>query len=350
VILLFGGRSAEHEISILSARAVYDHLDPDRHPVSCLYINRRGEWRKVDSPHVPAEQLNEGPFHGFLPWETTSPAALSLRGDIYFPILHGPFGEDGTIQGLFEMAGVPYVGASVLASAAGMDKVIAKTLFSAAGLPVGPYRVVREPEWKSRPDKVKKRLLDSLRLPIFVKPANLGSSIGITMVKDPALLADAVDRAFRYGRKIIVEQGIEGREIECSVLGDDAARASLPGEILPSREFYDYRDKYLDGKTGVGIPAALPRETIEKIQALAVDAFRVIDGSGMARVDFFIEKETGEIFINELNTIPGFTEISMYPKLWQASGLTFADLLIELIDLALARHRRGLGYQTEPET
>lgn len=338
VILLFGGRSAEHEISIRSAQAVFNNLDPNRYGKSCIFINRAGMWRTVADPRLSEGDLNQGDFHSFLPWRCASTGVLP-RGDIYFPILHGPFGEDGTIQGLFEMAEVPFVGASVLASAAGMDKAVAKVLFQAAGLPVCPFRLIRQREWQGSSGTIRKDLVNTLDFPVFVKPANLGSSIGITRVKSEEGIPAAMDTAFRYDHKVLVESGIIGREIECSVIGNEQPRASLPGEIFPFREFYDYRDKYIDGKTGYGIPAELPKPLTREIQDMAVAAFSAVEVTGMARVDFFIQSKTGRVFINEINTIPGFTEISMYPKLWQASGLPFPRLLDELIELGLERHR-----------
>jgi len=292
----------------------------------------------VSSPNAPASELAKPPFYPFLPWNKpgTKP---ELKTDVYFPVLHGPFGEDGTIQGLLEMAGVPYVGAGILASAAGLDKVIFKNILSALNLPVVPFLVVLENDWKKHPRQKEKEIISNLEFPVFIKPANLGSSVGISKVKNHKSLTAAIELAFNYDRKILVEKGINGREIECSVLGNDEPKASLPGEVIPYREFYDYADKYLEGKTRFQVPAELPGDKIEEIQRLAVASFKAIDASGLARVDFFLEKETGQVYINEINTMPGFTEISMYPRLWEVSGISFPVLLDRLIDLALERYR-----------
>ncbi len=339
VALLFGGRSAEHDVSLMSAAAVYTHLDKSKYSVLSLYINPRGLWRRVESPLRSRKELERGRFASFLPWEA------SLRGeataaDIYFPVLHGPFGEDGTIQGLFELADVPYVGAPVLASAVGMDKAVAKTLFSARGLPVPRHSVLLEKDWRNTPAHLLQRIHGEFAFPFFVKPANLGSSVGISKVKSLEGTGPALEAAFRYDPKILVEEGIIGREIECSVLGHEEPRASLPGEVIPHREFYDYSDKYLEGKTRFGVPADLTEEVTREIRRIALEAFRAVDASGMARVDFFLQEDTDRIFLNEINTIPGFTQISMYPKLWEASGLGFPALLEELITLGLEKHSR----------
>ncbi len=340
VVLIFGGRSAEHEVSLVSASAIYKNIDKNKYDVVSLYITKQGEWKKVSSPLLPTAKLaSSGPAFSFLAWEMSQPRGR-VRADIYFPVLHGPYGEDGTIQGLLEMADVPYVGAGVLASAAGMDKVVMKALFAASGVPVAKYRSFTDTDWAKRPKSVLSLLRKEFSLPFFVKPANLGSSVGISKVKAWAEAARALRRAFRYDRKILVEAGISGREIECSVLGNDDPRASLPGEVIPSREFYDYRDKYLEGKTRFLTPAPLPLSKAKEVQHLAVAAYRAVGCAGMARIDFFLEERTGQIYVNEINTIPGFTEISMYPKLWEASGVPFARLVEELIRLGLERHRK----------
>jgi len=337
VALLFGGRSAEHDVSVTSAAAVYSHLDPAKYHVTCLYINREGGWRRVDSPLAQAEERERGEFSAFLPWAAQN-GAEPFEADVYFPVLHGPYGEDGTIQGLFEMADVAYVGAAVLASAVGMDKAVAKSLFLSRGLPVGAFDVFFERDWRREPEALLRAVREAYSPPFFVKPANLGSSVGISKVKTHSETSRAVDNAFQYDRKILVEEGILGREIECSVIGNDEPRASLPGEVIPFREFYDYRDKYIEGKTRFGIPADLPDELTNEVRRLAVEAFQAVDGCGMARVDFFVQAGTDRVYLNEVNTIPGFTQISMYPKLWEASGLGFSSLLEELIRLGLERH------------
>jgi D-alanine-D-alanine ligase len=340
IALLFGGRSAEHEVSLSSAAAVYKNIDKTRHKVTSIFIDKAGRWRRVSSPLLPPEKLRRGPSSSFLPWEAIPALPRRFRADIYFPILHGPYGEDGTIQGLLEMADVPYVGAGVLASAAGMDKAVMKVLFADRKLPIVKHRTIDEVEWTKSRKAILGLIGREFSLPLFVKPANLGSSVGISKVVVRRQTERAMVHAFRYDRKVIVEEGIKGREIECSVLGNDSPRASLPGEVIPHREFYDYRDKYLEGKTRFRIPADLPPSVIRKVQRLAVEAFQAVGCSGMARLDLFLEDATGKIYVNEINTIPGFTEISMYPKLWGVSGIPFGRLVEELIRLGLERHRQ----------
>jgi len=259
--------------------------------------------------------------------------------DVVFPVLHGTFGEDGTVQGLLELAGLPYVGAGVLASAVGMDKDVQKRLFEQAGLPVVPFLAVRRQEWERERPAILKLIKKKFRFPVFVKPATLGSSVGMTRVKAASELAAAMDLAAEFALKIIVERAVSAREIEVSLLGNEEMRASIPGEIVPHREFYDYAAKYLEEGTRLEIPARLSKQQIAKFQEYAVRAFRAIDGAGMARCDFFLERRTGKIYVNELNTIPGFTAISMYPKLWEASGLPYPKLIDRLIELALELHR-----------
>ncbi len=337
VTLIFGGRSAEHEVSLVSAAAVHKNLDRRKFDVRSIYITRHGLWKPVEAPSSDIGALESGPAFSFLPWEAGAPIPDS-GADIYFPVLHGPFGEDGTIQGLLEMAGVPYVGAGVTGSALGMDKALAKSVLRDSGLPVVPFQVVRESDWREDPGAVLRRAR-ALPLPLFVKPSNLGSSVGITKVVRRDGLAAALATAFRYDATALVEKGITGRELELSVLGNGKPEASLPGEVIPFREFYDYNDKYIDGKTRFAIPAALAPRLVARIRALGVAAFKALAASGMARVDFFLEKGTNRLYINEINTIPGFTEISMYPKLWAASGLPFPRLLERLVALGFERHR-----------
>ena len=337
VALFFGGRSAEHEVSITSARAVYDNLDPARHRAVCIFIDKSGGWREVTSPHLTPAELGRGIFRSFLPWESGA-AAAPLKADVYWPVLHGPGGEDGTIQGLLEIADVPCVGAGVLGSAVSMDKAVMKELFRAHGLPIVPHVVVGEPDVLRAPGVVVRKIRAFLKLPLFVKPANLGSSVGITKVKSWAGLPPAMATAFRYDRKLVIEQGLDCREFECAVLGNDDPEASVLGEVIPGNEFYDYADKYLEDKTGFIIPAALPAALIARARRLAVEAFQACECSGMARLDFFLEKKSKRFAVNEINTIPGFTAISMYPKLWAASGVPFPALVDRLIGLALERH------------
>jgi len=336
--LIFGGRSAEHEVSLVSSASVYKNLDPDKYTISCLLIDKGGLWRAVSSPSEPGKPAVGGEG-SFLPWGKRA-SDVVLDADVYFPILHGPNGEDGTIQGLLEMADVPYIGCGVTASALGMDKALSKSIFSDKGLPQVRFRVLLEQDWSRDRAAAVQELGEALPFPMFIKPSNLGSSVGISKAKDAAGLEAALELAFRYDRKVVIEEGVRCRELECSVLGNDAPRASLPGEVIPAREFYDYADKYIDGRTAFVIPAALPPALVGKIQEAAIAAFKAIDGAGMARVDFFYEEATETLYLNEVNTIPGFTEISMYPKLWAVSGLSFPRLLDELVGLALERHAR----------
>jgi D-alanine-D-alanine ligase len=351
VAVLFGGRSAEHEISCISARSVIDALDPDVNEVIPIGITRDGRWHILPAPPALPSETGRMPEVT----ETSGPAAELVEGrdlagelaladgsrapiDVAFPVLHGPFGEDGAMQGLLELAGVPYVGAGVLGSALGMDKAIQKILFAAAGLPVVPNEVVYEPEWREDTEGVTARV-EALGYPVFTKPATLGSSVGITKVHDPAELGSGMEEAFRYGRKAVVERGIQPiREIECAVLGNDDPVASVAGEILPEgHEFYDYAAKYLDEHGArLVIPAEIKGEVQERVQRMAVAAFRAVDCAGMARVDFFLHED--RLWLNEINTIPGFTSISMYPKLWEASGLPYPKLVERLLELGLERH------------
>jgi len=339
ITLLFGGRSAEHEVSLKSAAAVYSNLNNKKFNISSIFINKTGQWKKVESPLLSSKELNQEKFSSFLPW-AKSTQTEKIKSDVYFPVLHGPFGEDGTIQGLFEIAGVPYVGATVLASAVGMDKAMTKSICRAKGLPVEKYQVIMEENWKGQKEGILENIKKGFQTPFFIKPVNMGSSVGITKVFHSGEIKSAVEKAFRHDRKILVEDGISGREFECSVLGNEDPRASLPGEIIPFRDYYDYKDKYIEGKTSFRIPAELPQDIIQEIQRLSVKAFKAIDCSGMARVDFFLQEKSNKIIFNEINTIPGFTEISMYPKLWEVSGLTFPYLLEELIRLALKKHEQ----------
>jgi D-alanine-D-alanine ligase len=280
--------------------------------------------------------------------EIDAPATVTGVGlDVVFPVLHGPYGEDGTVQGLLELANVPYVGAGVLGSAVGMDKAVMKTLFLARQLPVGPYLVILRPEWQTSMQTISDRVATELGYPVFVKPANLGSSVGISKAKTSSDLMTAMELALQFDRKIVIEAGVpNAREIECAVLGNDDPQASLPGEIIPSREFYDYEAKYLDQNSKAVIPAQLTENEVREVQRLSVAAFRAVDCAGMARVDFFLSRDSGEIFLNEVNTIPGFTTISMYPKMWEASGVPYPVLIDRLITLALERHAEKQQLRT----
>ncbi|MGH9780058.1 MAG: D-alanine--D-alanine ligase family protein [Candidatus Acidiferrales bacterium] len=353
--VLFGGRSAEHEVSLVSAASVLRGLDPQKFDVIPIGITKEGRWvlpRQLASGAPSHSELRRALSDGqavSLPAEPGAGAVARreaeprapLQFDVLFPVLHGTFGEDGTVQGLLELADIPYVGAGVLGSALGMDKEVQKRLFLQAKLPVAKFASVLRREWEAARAAVLQRAR-SIRLPVFVKPANLGSSVGIAKVKRAGELEAAIEHAFEFDRKVLVEQGIAGREIEVSVLGNDEPRASVPGEVIPAREFYDYTAKYLEDSTRFLVPAKLKPAQVRRFQELAVAAFRALDCAGMARVDFLLEKRSGRIYLNEVNTIPGFTAISMYPKLWEASGLPYGNLLERLIELALERHREKL--------
>ena len=345
--VLFGGRSGEHEVSLASATSVIKALDPEKYEVVPIGITKDGRWLVGTGAQKMLPEVLKSGERVFLPADPTSatlvPMAPGTRApisvDVVFPVMHGTFGEDGTIQGFLELAGLPYVGPGVLASAVGMDKDIQKRLFEEAGLPVVPYLAVRRSDWEREPKKVEQLIKKEFRFPVFIKPATLGSSVGMTRVKNPKELAAGLNLAAEFAMKILVERNVVAREIEVAVLGNDDVKASIPGEVVPHREFYDYTAKYLEGGTRLLIPAPLSKKQVKQLQELAVKAFRAIDGAGMARCDFFLEKRTGKIFVNELNTIPGFTSISMYPKMWEASGLPYPQLIDRLIELALELHR-----------
>ncbi|QFG00517.1 D-alanine--D-alanine ligase [Psychrobacillus glaciei] len=349
--LLYGGKSAEHEVSLLTARAVTQAINFGKFEVYPIFITQTGEWRKGNALIGPAETIEELQFGGgsnrpnnitkFLPVETTNTNIEEKEDnanlDVIFPLLHGPNGEDGTVQGLLEVLNLPYVGNGVLASAAGMDKVVMKQLFAQAGLSQVPYVHFIRKEWKDDQTELIRKMEESLKWPLFVKPANLGSSVGISKVSNRQELIKAVEIAFKYDRKIIVEQGIVAREIEMSVLGNDTPRCSVAGEVLPTKDFYDYEAKYEDGTTNYAIPAVVSPELLKKLEDAAIRAFKVLDCSGLVRADFFVS-ENEEVIINEVNTMPGFTPISMYPKLWMESGLSYSGLIEELIELAIERY------------
>ena len=380
--ILFGGRSGEHEISLLSAASVFKAIDKNKYEVVPIGITKEGRWvtaadaerllygKSEEGKHLRAGDPEATPGaavlakgeavvvppephrHGALtPFETdASSHALTRRAadraidvDVIFPVLHGTFGEDGTIQGLLELADIAYVGAGVLGSAAGMDKDIMKALFRAAGLPIVKHVTLLRSEWEANPKITQKLVESKLKYPVFVKPANLGSSVGISKAHDRKELGPAIEEAAKFDRKIVIEQGVGGRkekarEIECSVLGNDKPEASLPGEIVPSTEFYDYNAKYLDEGSQLIIPAKLSKSETKEVQRLAIGAFKAVDCSGLARVDFLMEPKSRKIYLNEINTMPGFTAISMYPKLWAASGVSYSDLIGRLIQLGLERH------------
>ncbi|HEY6803561.1 MAG TPA: D-alanine--D-alanine ligase family protein [Pyrinomonadaceae bacterium] len=356
--VIFGGRSGEHEVSVRSARAIIGAIDRKKFEVVPIAITKEGKWLS------PAQSTNLLPaeVHERLAASNNSDGDVALLGDpshkglislnsasgaepidVVFPALHGPFGEDGTLQGLLEMADVPYVGCGVLASSCGMDKVTMKTLFVQAGLPICKHIWFLRSQWQSNPEKIVRKIKTELGLPCFVKPANLGSSVGVSRAKDKKSLADAIDLAAEYDRKIIVEEEVVGREIECAILGNDQPEASLPGEYViheESARFLDYTEKYAStGNVSFVVPAPLSKSITTRLQKMAVQAFQAVDGSGLARVDFFLEQKSGELVVNELNTLPGLTEVSGYPKMWETSGLSFTKLIEKLIDLAFERHR-----------
>lgn len=350
VLVLFGGQSGEHDVSLRSAQTVMRALDPAKYDIVPVGITRDGQWITGGDPMTqltadsPLFAIGSGPaasdasaYERVQPTQSI-PAVVTGQVDVVFPVLHGPMGEDGTVQGLLEMSGVAYVGSGVLGSAVAMDKAMTKTILAQAGLPQAPWMTVLRREWERDPGAVAERIAGEIGYPCFTKPANMGSSVGIQKVHGPAELATAMDEAARHDRKIVIEQGVNARELEISVLGNDAPIASVAGEIIPSREFYDYEAKYIDDDSELLIPAPISDETMVRIKQLAVAAFRALDLAGMARVDFFLEKQTGELYVNEVNTIPGFTSISMYPMLWEASGLPLPALVDQLIALALERH------------
>jgi len=345
--VLFGGRSGEHEVSLISAASVIQALDPEKYEAVPIGITKDGRWLAGTAAHkMLPDILRSGErvmlsadpnVAALVPVSDSRPDAL--RVDVVFPVLHGTYGEDGTVQGLLDLAGLPFVGSGVLGSAVGMDKDMQKRLFLQAKLPVGDFLAVTRAVWEKSRGKVLSAIRKKFRFPVFVKPATLGSSVGMTKAHDAKELAAAMDLAAEFAQKILVERAIRGREIELSVLGNEDPKASIPGEIVPHHEFYDYAAKYLEEGTRLLIPAKLNRVQVKRFQEYAVRAFRALECLGMARVDFFLEHRTGRILLNEINTIPGFTSISMYPKLWEASGLSYRELLARLIELALAQHR-----------
>lgn len=374
--VLFGGRSGEHEVSLLSAASVLNAINKDKYEVVPIGVTKEGRWvTAADAerllrgegvspergPHLRAGNpeattsaavLARGASvivppvpqsHGLVPFESAAPAAPHhIDVDIIFPVMHGTFGEDGTVQGLLELADIPYVGAGVLGSAAGMDKDVMKKLFAAEGLPIVKHVTVLRSQWADDPKKVRKGVESKLKYPVFVKPANLGSSVGISKAHNRAELGPAIDEAARYDRKIVIEEGVGGkkrkaRELECAVLGNDDPKASFVGEIVPGAEFYDYNAKYIDEGSKPLIPAPIPKKLMKQVQEMAVRAFKTVDCSGLARVDFLLEPVSKKIYLNEINTMPGFTSISMYPKMWAASGLQYPALIDRLIQLGLER-------------
>jgi D-alanine-D-alanine ligase len=351
--LIFGGRSGEHEVSLRSAESIIKALDRNKYEVVPIAITKQGKWlASSEAANLPPSAVIENADQrvaifgdpterGIVRFNKENASGDRDQIDVIFPVLHGTYGEDGTIQGLLEMADIPYVGCGVLASSAGMDKVVMKRLFREAGLPIVDFTSFLRTQWEADPQKIEGRVIEEIGFPCFVKPANLGSSVGISKAVDANSLNKAIAMAAKFDRKIVVERGVDAREIEVSVLGNDEPMASLPGEIVPqTAEFYDYKAKYIDDNGArLIIPAELDPEMTAEIQRLAIRAFQAIDGSGLARVDFFLERGTDRLIVNEINTLPGFTSISMYPKLWEVSGIGYSQLIDRLIELAFERHR-----------
>jgi D-alanine-D-alanine ligase len=377
--VIYGGRSGEHEVSVASAASIIKHLDRNRYEPVPIRIEKDGRWTLADKAPAAgkaADVIEQARLQAARPTrpgreaylvahpseetvltierqrsggaiDSSSAVVTGLGLDVIFPVLHGPYGEDGTVQGLLELANVPYVGAGVLGSAVGMDKAVMKQLFAAHGLPNVKYLVFLRRDFERDGAALVRRVAGELGYPVFVKPANLGSSVGISKAKNDAELEAAVRLAADFDRKIVIEAAVpKAREIECAVLGNDEPQASIAGEIVPSREFYDYEAKYLDDGSKPLIPAPITPEQMATVQRLAIEAFRAVDGAGMSRVDFLMNGETGEMYLNEVNTIPGFTTISMYPQMWEASGLPYADLITRLITLALERHAEKQQLRT----
>jgi D-alanine-D-alanine ligase len=357
--IVFGGRSGEHEVSLRSARSILDALDPGKYEALPIGITKQGQWlASGDAMAALTAGDTGGETRAVLPAPSerglvtyrvgeSSLAEVGETIDVVFPVLHGPYGEDGTIQGLLEMANVPYVGAGVLGSALGMDKAAQKQIWRSHGLPVVDWLAFTARQWQARREQLALDVEVKLGYPCFVKPANLGSSVGISKVPGEAALDAAIAEAAAWDRKIVVERAVRNpRELECSVLGNDEPVASVPGEVVPDREWYDYDSKYSDSQTQLIIPAQVPPETAAELRRLAVEAFVALDCAGMARVDFLMEGD-GRLFLNEINTIPGFTSISMYPKLWEATGVSYAELVDRLIELAIERHAEKKGLRTE---
>jgi D-alanine-D-alanine ligase len=371
--VIYGGRSGEHEVSLASAAAVFQNLDPERYEAVAIRIEKDGRWALPPEPpkmmkaadtiadsrgarlaaadadtreaHLVAYPGGETLITIDRSHQHTSVSGLGL--DVVFPVLHGPYGEDGTVQGLLELANVPYVGAGVLASSVGMDKAAMKLVFAAKGLPIGDYEVVLKRDWLRDERAIMSAVVTKLGFPVFVKPANLGSSVGISKAKHATELRTAINLAAEFDRKIVIEAAVpNAREIECAVLGNDEPEASVPGEVIPGREFYDYEAKYLDDSSRTVIPASLTDRQTEEVRRLAIDAFKAIDCAGMARVDFLLAGDSGVLYLNEVNTIPGFTTISMYSKMWDASGLPYPKLIDKLIALAIERHAEKQQLRT----
>jgi D-alanine-D-alanine ligase len=363
--IIFGGRSGEHEVSFCSASSIMKAINRNKYTVVPIGITKEGRWI---SPQESALALQSGRIEGkstvILVNNPSGKSLISIDNhqefkketwegklDVIFPVLHGPYGEDGTIQGLLELADIPYVGAGVAASAVSMDKELMKTIFKQKSLPVLKWLTIKRKDWQKDKEEILSLIQNTFEYPLFVKPTNLGSSVGITKVHRKEELEKAIDLASSYDRKILIEEGLEGaREIECSVLGNDEPQTSVVGEVKPAREFYDYDSKYIDQATQLIVPADLPENVSEKVRKIALCAFKAIDAAGMARVDFFVTKKENKIYLNEINTIPGFTSVSMYPRLWEASGVSYPELIDRLIQMALERYQDKKQNKTSYES
>ena len=346
VVLIFGGKSGEHEVSLSSSASIYTHIDKNKYNVFTIGITKDGRWMYYEGNEENIKNgewvnlANKNVEINLIPVGNKEVGIVFEDGrvekiDVLFPVLHGPYGEDGTIQGLFEISQIPYVGCGVLASSVGMDKLICKKVFSQIGLPQVDYTYTNKWSFNKNTEEELNSIEEKLNYPVFVKPANLGSSVGISKANNREELLSGINEALKFDSRIVLEQGINAREIEVAVLGNDEVKASIAGEIKPGKDFYDYEDKYINGASTYDIPANINDKDMENIRQMAIEAFKGIDGKGLSRVDFFIDKNSGEIFINEINTLPGFTNISMYPKIWQATGLEYSGLIDSLIELAL---------------
>ena len=346
VALIFGGKSGEHEVSLSSAASIYENINKDKYNVFTIGITKEGTWLYYEGNSEDikngrwVELANRNVEINLVPMGNKEVGILFENGrvqkiDVLFPVLHGPYGEDGTVQGLFEISQIPYVGCGVLASSTGMDKLICKTIYSEIELPQVEYCSTSRWIFNSRQEEELDKIESKLKYPIFVKPANLGSSVGISKAINREELLAGINEALIYDSRIVLEQGIDAREIEVAVLGNEEVEASIAGEIKPAKDFYDYEDKYINGSSTYEIPANISKNDMENIRTMAIKAFKALDGKGLSRVDFFIDKNSGKIFINEINTLPGFTNISMYPKMWEATGLGYSKLIDKLIELAL---------------
>ncbi len=361
--VIFGGRSGEHEVSLMSARSVMEALDSSRYEVVMIGITKSGRWLTGNVSAALESGVDDAAQYAALLPDPRSSALMAMQEqesqpirlsevaylDVVFPVLHGPYGEDGTVQGLLELAGIPYVGAGVVGSAVGMDKAIFKSVMSAHALPILPWTLVRKSEWKIGSSNVLDQIEDYLHYPVFTKPANLGSSVGISKCTSRNALAEGIEIAIQYDRRVVVEQGIEARELEVSVLGNDDPMASVVGEVKPRRDYYDYVAKYISDDSELVIPAELAPEMASQVQQLAVQAYKAMDCAGLGRVDFLLDRSSEHLYINEVNTIPGFTRISMYPKLWETTGIPYPELLDRLIKLALERHQEKASLETSFE-